>query len=217
MAKIVLLLYIMTDCGLCRSTKHASNQFDEAFLDELLYILDLQDIRGLAVVNDFRLLAAAATILLLTGCGGKTGESEAETSTAPPLTAATLGEQTVLSVSEHLAAAPYATADRSKGAKLAQVCRACHSFDKGGANMIGPALYGFFGADAGSHEGFEYSPALRSADFVWTPRALDAWLAQPGLFLPGNRMTFAGVSRQADRDALIAYLMHVSTADDNAP
>ena len=83
--------------------------------------------------------------------------------------------------------------------------------------MIGPALYGFFGADAGSHEGFEYSPALRSADFVWTPRALDAWLAQPGRFLPGNRMTFAGVSRQADRDALIAYLMEVTTANDSAP
>jgi len=151
----------------------------------------------------------------LTGCGGETGESEAETSAVPPLTATTLGEQTLLSASEYLSAAPFASADQSEGAKLAQICRACHSFDKGGSNMIGPALYGFFGADAGSRGGFEYSPALRDADFVWTPRALDAWLAQPGRFLPGNRMTFAGVSQQTERDALIAYLLVATSADGN--
>jgi len=167
-------------------------------------------------VNHFRRLAATAFILCLTGCGGETGGSEAETSTAPPLTAATLGEQTVLSVPEYLSAAPYVAADQSKGAKLAQICRACHSFDQGGANMIGPALHGFFGADAGSREGFEYSPVLRDAGFVWTPRALDAWLAQPGRFLPGNRMTFAGVSRQTERDALVAYLLAVTTANGSA-
>ncbi len=78
--------------------------------------------------------------------------------------------------------------------------------------MIGPALFGFFGTTAGSREGFEFSPVLRDAGFVWTPRALDAWLAQPGRFLPGNRMTFAGVHRPGDRDDLIAYLLQV-TAD----
>ncbi len=167
-------------------------------------------------MNHFRLLAAAAIILSLTGCGGESGESEAETIAVPPLTATTLGEQTVLGVSEYLSAVPYASADQSKGAKFAQICRACHSFDKGGSNTIGPALYGFFGADAGSRGGFEYSPALRDAGFVWTPRALDAWLAQPGRFLPGNRMTFAGVSRPTERDALIAHLLVVTTADGNA-
>ena len=77
--------------------------------------------------------------------------------------------------------------------------------------MIGPALYGFFGREVGSRSGFEYSAAMRNADFVWTPEALNAWLAQPGRFLPGNRMTFAGVFRQGDRDDLIAYLLGATT------
>ena len=77
--------------------------------------------------------------------------------------------------------------------------------------MIGPALYQFFGREVGSRSGFEYSAVMRNADFVWTPEALNAWLAQPGRFLPGNRMTFAGVPRQGDRDDLIAYLLGVTT------
>ena len=79
--------------------------------------------------------------------------------------------------------------------------------------MVGPALHGFFGTRVGSRDGFQYSAVMRNADFVWTPRAMDAWLAQPGRFLPGNRMTFAGVLKQQDRDDLIAYLLEVTTAE----
>ncbi|MGB5630702.1 MAG: hypothetical protein WBM57_15145, partial [Woeseiaceae bacterium] len=64
----------------------------------------------------------------------------------------------------------------------------------------------------GKRDGFEYSDAMRNADFVWTPEALNAWLAQPGRFLPGNRMTFAGVLQQEDRNDLIAYLLEVTAA-----
>jgi cytochrome c len=83
----------------------------------------------------------------------------------------------------------------------------------GPANMIGPALFGFFGKEVGTRSGFEYSAVMRNASFTWTPEALNAWLAQPGRFLPGNRMTFAGVSKQGDRDDLIAYLLTVTSAD----
>ncbi|MDJ0711404.1 MAG: c-type cytochrome [Woeseiaceae bacterium] len=163
--------------------------------------------------NHSRLLAAIAAAIMIAGCGQETEDNGTESGTDPILTAATLGEQTVLPVEEYLAAAPYADADRTQGERQAQICRACHSLDKGGPTMVGPALHGFFGARAGAGEGFPYSEALREADFVWTPRALDAWLAQPGRFLPGNRMTFAGVMQQEDRDALIAYLLEVTTAD----
>lgn len=77
--------------------------------------------------------------------------------------------------------------------------------------MIGPALFGIFGRRVGELAGFDYSPVMRNANFVWTPRALDAWLAQPGRFLPGNRMTFAGVFGQQDRDDLIAYLLEATS------
>jgi len=81
--------------------------------------------------------------------------------------------------------------------------------------MIGPALFGFFGTEAGTRTGFQFSTVLQDADFVWTPEALNAWLAQPGRFLPGNRMTFAGVLRQGDRDDLIAYLLAVTSGTGN--
>ncbi|MEJ2298552.1 MAG: hypothetical protein P8X94_08650 [Woeseiaceae bacterium] len=41
---------------------------------------------------------------------------------------------------------------------------------------------------------------------------MNAWLAQPGRFLPGNRMTFAGVPEQDDRNDLIAYLLEETTS-----
>jgi cytochrome c len=64
----------------------------------------------------------------------------------------------------------------------------------------------------GSQSGFEYSAVMRNADFVWTPAAVDAWLAQPGRFLPGNRMMYAGLLDEQDRNDLIAYLLEATTA-----
>jgi cytochrome c len=128
-------------------------------------------------------------------------------------TAATLGEQDVRTVAEYLAMAPYASADRERGARLAGLCRACHTFGAGEPAMLGPNLHGVFGRRAGSSASFDYSPVLREAHFVWTPRALDAWLAQPARFLPGNRMSFTGVHDAGDRASLIAYLLEVSDGE----
>ena len=130
-----------------------------------------------------------------------------------PLTAATLGEQTILSNAEYLAAPPYAGADLRKGEQQAMICRACHSLDDGGSHMIGPNLHGMFGETIGTQEGFAYSKVILEADFVWTPRALDAWLAQPAKFLPGNMMAFPGVRSEADRANLIAYLLEATDSD----
>ena len=159
----------------------------------------------------------SAILLLLTliaGCSGESGTSSRDNTKPPALTAATLGEQSVLTIAEYLAAAPYVDADRGKGERQAQICKACHSLDKGGRNTIGPNLYGFFGSPAAAVDGFDYSAALRESEFVWTPRALDAWLAQPSRFLPGNRMTFAGVPKAEDRANLIAYLLEVTGSEE---
>lgn len=161
-------------------------------------------------------LTGSAILLMLclgTGCGGDNATSSGPKSTTPPtLTAATLGEQTVLSAGDYLARPPYAEADRDNGGRQVQICKACHSLDESGANMIGPNLYGFFGNKVGAVEGFDYSAAVRGANFVWTPRALDAWLQQPGRFLPGNRMTFVGVAKESDRVDLIAYLLQTTAS-----
>lgn len=150
------------------------------------------------------------TVTLVVGCGKKAEETGSGAGPLP--SAATLGAQVVLTAEEYLATEPFAGADRKRGETQAQICKACHSLDRDGPNMIGPALFGFFGTEAGTRDGFEFSDAMRDADFVWTPEALDAWLAQPGRFLPGNRMTFPGVLRQEDRNDLIAYLLEVTAA-----
>ena len=163
--------------------------------------------------NHIRFLAVVALMALVAGCGNKTEGPGSASGEAPLPTAATLGELALLSAEDYLAAEPYAAASQSRGEKQAQICRACHSLEKGGPNMIGPALFGFFGNEVGTRSGFEYSAVMRNASFTWTPEALNAWLAQPGRFLPGNRMTFAGVFKQSDRDDLIAYLLTVTSAD----
>ncbi len=157
-------------------------------------------------------IALFAILIGLTACGGESKESESLNTNTVSLTAATLGEQAALPLSDYLAQDRYASADQKNGANQAQICKACHSLDSGGPNMIGPALFGFFGRGVGERAGFDYSPVMRNANFVWTPTALEAWLAQPGKFLPGNRMAFGGVFRQQDRDDLIAYLL-LATAD----
>lgn len=161
----------------------------------------------------FTRLIVAAALTLLAACGNDSQDKLSEEKEVTHLSAATLGEQTVLSVSDYLVLEQYQAANRNKGERQAMICKACHSFDAGGPNMIGPALFGFFGKGAGEQAGFNYSPAMQAADFIWTPRALDAWLAQPGRFLPGNRMTFGGVSGQQDRDDLIAYLLVKTSAE----
>lgn len=156
------------------------------------------------------LLAASAG--LMSACGGDSaspsGAGEA------PLTAATLGEQSVLAPAEYLAQAPYAAADRTNGQRLVQMCTTCHTLGAGGVHMIGPNLHGFFGRAAGATERYTYSAAFEEADFVWTPRALDAWLARPARFLPGNRMSYPGVSSASDRADIIAYLLEATSDED---
>ncbi len=151
------------------------------------------------------------TSFLVAACGG---DSAGPGSTAASvLTAATLGQQVVLPAERYLAETPYSAADFDNGERQARMCRACHSLEKSGPNMVGPGLYGFFGQQAASAEGFNYSDALAQAGFRWTPRALDAWLQQPAKFLPGNRMIYPGIASAGDRVDLIAYLLKTTAGE----
>ena len=101
-------------------------------------------------------------------------------------------------------------ADPERGELLALSCRVCHTFRSGEGHLVGPNLSGLFGRPAASAPGFEYSAALQTAGLVWTPDELDAWLAEPDGFLPGNNMPFAGFNSGSDRRDLLAYLMRVT-------
>lgn len=159
-------------------------------------------------------IALLACTLFLAACGkSKSGSAPGEAPLEPAmLTGATLGEQVVLPTGDYLRLPKYAGADQALGQRLVMQCRACHTIERGGPHLNGPNLHGFFGRQVGSAPNYPYSAALQEADFIWTPEALDAWLAQPAAFLPGNRMAYAGLNDQSDRDAVIAALLRQTTA-----
>jgi cytochrome c len=132
------------------------------------------------------------------------------------LTATTLGKQDVMTNRAWSDAQANANADAQRGEMLSAQCRACHSLQRDGDDIIGPKLFGFFGNPAGRSSTFDYSAGLASGDFIWTPRALDAWLANPGRFFPANNMAYAGLLYAEDRNALIAYLLQATDDDDTS-
>ncbi|MDH3660813.1 MAG: cytochrome c family protein [Alphaproteobacteria bacterium] len=99
-----------------------------------------------------------------------------------------------------------AEGDVAKGEKVSKKCKACHVFEEGGKNKLGPALWGIVGKDIASHDGFNYSGALNGLEGDWTYDALDQFLAAPKTYVPGTKMVFAGVRKEQDRADLIAYL-----------
>jgi cytochrome c len=103
--------------------------------------------------------------------------------------------------------ADVAAADPKKGESDAMLCKVCHTFDKGGATLIGPNLYGVVDREIASHEGFNYTPALKKhTDAKWTYENLDAWLTNPQAFAPGTTMAFPGIADTKKRAAVVAWL-----------
>ncbi|WP_028466017.1 c-type cytochrome [Nisaea denitrificans] len=101
-----------------------------------------------------------------------------------------------------------ASADVASGQKIAKKCAACHSFDKGGPNKVGPNLFNVVMAAKGHVDGFAYSDALLSSGETdnWTYTALNHFLLKPKDYAPGTKMNFAGIKKASQRADLVAYL-----------
>ncbi|NNG05217.1 MAG: c-type cytochrome [Inquilinus sp.] len=108
-----------------------------------------------------------------------------------------------------------ASADPTAGQRVSRACGACHTFDQGGANRIGPNLWNVVNRDIAGIEGFRYSGTLAGLDGAWTYDSLDSFLAAPKQWAPGTSMSFAGIRKAEDRASLIAWLRSLS--DDPAP
>ena len=100
--------------------------------------------------------------------------------------------------------------DPLQGAQAFRFCVACHSIEPE-QNMTGPSLANVVGRKAGSLASYRrYSDALKQWGLVWNEETLNAWLANPSAFIPGNDMKFQGVPDAQTRSNLIAYLKAVA-------
>lgn len=155
-------------------------------------------------MRSLKLAAVAALCVTVSACskdGGSSSQAPADAPTPAAAPAPTDAEKTAA------LPAPYNTGDLSNGQSKFALCRSCHTITEGGPDLTGPNLYGVFGRKAGGKEGYSYSDAVTAAGFVWDAGQLDKWLADPRGFMPGTKMTFAGIKGEKDRIDLIAYLM----------
>jgi len=137
------------------------------------------------------------------GAGHGPGAGQAPTAAAPPAPAI----DPILPL--------LASADVAAGEASARKCIACHTFEQGGANKIGPNLWNTVGADKAHMEGFAYSSALAGMGGTWTYQNLDEFLFHPSRYVRGTKMSFAGIKDTQERANLVAYMRTFS--DDPVP
>lgn len=136
--------------------------------------------------------------ILLAACGGDNESASSSQSSPTPKSAPIVQTASALTPME-------------RGAKLYKRCRACHTLDEGGKHKVGPNLWNIYGAKAGSKEGFNYSKAMTASEVVWDNATLDAYIQKPSTFMKGNRMSFVGIKKAEDREAVLLYMKSKTT------
>ena len=98
-----------------------------------------------------------------------------------------------------------ATADPAKGKKVFAKCKACHKADEA-SNGVGPHLVAIIDREVANIGDFRYSNPMAELSGVWDIERISAFVANPKSFLPGTKMSFAGLKKDTDRANLISYL-----------
>ncbi len=101
------------------------------------------------------------------------------------------------------------TADLAAGEAAFARCQACHTVNSGGADGIGPNLFAVVGGPAMHRAGFAYSDAMakhKAEAPTWNYDELDHFINAPGRYVPGTKMSFAGIRDEKTRINLIAWL-----------
>jgi len=158
----------------------------------------LLEAQQLKMTRFYKFASFTSLALLLVACGGESNTTASGPTPAPKAVST-------------MASAANTVTPVQRGERLYRRCVACHTLGQGEKHKVGPNLYGVFGQIAGSKEDFNYSKAMKASEIIWTEETLDAYLARPRDYIPGNRMSFVGLKKEEDRAAVIAY-MKVKTA-----
>lgn len=110
-----------------------------------------------------------------------------------------------------------ATADIARGEKLSKACAACHSFEKGGPDGLGPNLWDVVGGPKAHSGSFDYSEGLRNKGGAWGYLDLNKFLWKPKKFIEDTKMNYVGLKKPEDRAAMIAWLRTLSNSPDPLP
>ena len=120
-------------------------------------------------------------------------------------TSSTITTAETSSESENIMAL-FASTSANDGAKIFKKCAACHSIAEGGANKIGPALWGVLGRKAGAVSDYKYSKAMAAHGKAWSFDEMNGFLIKPKDWIKGTKMSFAGLKNPKERAAVILYM-----------
>ena len=99
-----------------------------------------------------------------------------------------------------------AEGNETRGERLFnQQCKACHTLDQGGHNLVGPNLHGLFGRKAGSAD-YQYSDAMKKSGITWDEKTLAEYLKDPKGKVPNTKMTYIGLRQAQQVEDMIAFL-----------
>jgi cytochrome c len=96
--------------------------------------------------------------------------------------------------------------DVEAGEKVFTKCRACHQIGETAKNSVGPNLNGLIGRHSGSVEGYNYSEANKNSGLTWDEATFKEYIINPRAKVPGTKMVFPGLTSEAERNNLTAYL-----------
>jgi cytochrome c len=102
---------------------------------------------------------------------------------------------------------PLAAYAGDPGAQVFRACVACHTLTPDEGIRAGPTLHGVFGRKIATLPGYNFSPALKTLDIVWTPETVaKLFEVGPMAYTPGTKMPEQTIGSPEDRAALVQFL-----------
>ena len=109
------------------------------------------------------------------------------------------------------------SASFEKGEKLFKKCSACHSYEKGGVNKVGPNLWNIINRPKSNVQGYAYSKALAESKGSWGYEELSQFLYKPKEYIQQTKMNFSGLKKVQDRADLLLFLREQADSPADLP